>query len=197
MKSSWKTWDKVWKFPAGCGILSIYSEQKGVSAVKILVLSDSHSSLSFMRLCVDKVRPDMILHLGDHYDDGETLRQEYPGIRLHQVPGNCDLYRSPAWAAEAVLLPADGVKLFMTHGHRHGVKRDIYRLLLDARKHGADAALYGHTHVADCHQETDGLWVLNPGCCGYYGGSAGLIETERGKIKTCRILRQDDLEVFT
>jgi hypothetical protein len=48
--------------------------------------------------------------------------------------------------------------------------------------------------VADCHQEPDGLWVLNPGSCGYYGGSVGIIEVEKRKILSCRILRQSDLE---
>ena len=31
--------------------------------MKILVLSDSHSALSFMRRCVDAVHPDAIVHL--------------------------------------------------------------------------------------------------------------------------------------
>ncbi len=46
--------------------------------MKILVLSDSHSSLRFMRDCVDAVKPDVIVHLGDHYDDAAVLREEYP-----------------------------------------------------------------------------------------------------------------------
>ena len=81
----------------------------------------------------------------------------------------------------------------MTHGHRHGVKQDTGRLLRDARASGVQAVLYGHTHVMNCYQEPDGLWVLNPGSCGYFGGSAGLILAENGKIRECRILRQDDL----
>ena len=59
---------------------------------------------------------------------------------------------------------------------------------------GAKAALYGHTHGADCHREEDGLWVLNPGACGSSGGSVGLIETENGEIQTVRILKSPDLE---
>ena len=56
-----------------------------------------------------------------------------------------------------------------------------------------DAALYGHTHVADCHREEDGLWVLNPGSCGYFGGSAGLLEVQDGSILSCRLLSDSDL----
>ena len=61
--------------------------------MKILVLSDSHSTLSFMRHCIEKVKPDAIVHLGDHFDDGEAMHEENPGIPFYQVPGNCDRYR--------------------------------------------------------------------------------------------------------
>jgi len=93
--------------------------------------------------------------------------------------------------------PIGGVKLYMTHGHKHGVKSDTYKLLADARAAEAVAALYGHTHCADCHREDDGLWVLNPGSCGSYGGSAGIMEIEDGKISACRIIRQADLEALS
>ena len=42
-------------------------------------------------------------------------------------------------------------------------------------------------------QEPDGLWILNPGSCGYGGGTAGLIQVENRKIVSCRILRDEDL----
>ena len=87
-----------------------------------------------------------------------------------------------------------GVNLYMTHGHCHNVKLTLTRLLQDARSCRADAVLYGHTHQPDCRQEPDGMWILNPGSCGYGGRTAGLIEVESGKIVSCRILRQEDLE---
>ena len=68
--------------------------------MKILVLSDSHSGLSFMRRCIDRVKPDALIHLGDYYDDGQTMEEEYPHIRMYQVPGNCDRYRCPPFARE-------------------------------------------------------------------------------------------------
>ena len=162
--------------------------------MKILVLSDSHSALSFMRRCVDTVKPDALIHLGDHYDDAEALHEEYPGIPMFQVPGNCDRYRCPINAQETILRRIFGVDIYMTHGHRHNVKVYNGLLIREARAAGAAIVLYGHTHMALCDREEDGLWVMNPGSSGYYGGSAGLIETESGKIKVCRILRQTDLE---
>lgn len=164
--------------------------------MKILVLSDSHSAMSFMRMAVDRVKPDAIVHLGDYYDDGQALHEEYFHIPFYQVPGNCDRYRVAPHVAEILILPVCGVPLYMTHGHKHQVKLVQSLLLRDARAAKVDAVLYGHTHVADCYQEADGLWVLNPGSCGYYGGSAGLIEVKDQKISSCRILRQEDLEVF-
>ena len=162
----------------------------------ILVLSDSHSALRFMRQCIEAVKPDAILHLGDHYDDGGAIHEEYPDILFRQVPGNCDRYRCPPWASEILIDRIGGVDIYMTHGHRHGVKQQIGKLLSDARTCGVQAVLYGHTHIPNCYREPDGLWVLNPGSCGYGGGSAGLMEVRDKKIISCRILKQEDLEVF-
>ena len=46
--------------------------------MKILVLSDSHSALRFMRQCIDRVKPHAVIHLGDYFDDGEAMKEEYP-----------------------------------------------------------------------------------------------------------------------
>ena len=164
--------------------------------MKILVLSDSHAALSFMRLCIDKVKPDHIIHLGDYFDDGQAMAEEYAHIPLTQVPGNCDKYRCPPFVQEILIQKVCGVELYMTHGHHHRVKLDTAMLLRDARASKVAAVLYGHTHVPNCYQDTDGLWILNPGSCGYYGGSAGLIEVENKKILSCRLLRLEDLEEF-
>lgn len=161
--------------------------------MKILVLSDSHASLRFMRLAVARLKPDHVIHLGDHYDDGQALAEENPHIIFHQVPGNCDRFRCAPWLQDTLCYPIGGVKIFMTHGHKHAVKSDTYRLLADARMNGASLVLYGHTHCPACHQEDDDLWVLNPGTCGSDGGSVGLVEIENKKISACRILRQTEL----
>ncbi len=160
--------------------------------MKILVLSDSHASLSFMRCCIEATKPDAVIHLGDYYNDGQTMQEEYPHIAFHQVPGNCDMHRGWIPDAETRLIELGGVRFFMTHGHRHGVKMGLYRLLADARAANVQAVLFGHTHMAYCQQE-DGLWVLNPGAASW-GGSAGLITTERGMIKNCVLLKPEDVK---
>jgi len=162
--------------------------------MKILVLSDSHSALSFMRICIEAVKPDALIHLGDYLEDAQAIAEEYPRIPAYFVPGNCDRYRYSALEPEILIPRIFGVDFYLTHGHRHNVKMCTGLLLRDARAAKAEAVLYGHTHEAECTQEPDGLWVLNPGSCGYYGGSAGLIIVENSRIVSCRILRQNDLE---
>ncbi len=164
--------------------------------MKILVLSDSHSGLSFMRYAIRAVRPNAVIHLGDYYDDAEVLAQENLNLPFHMVGGNCDRYRSYEIRREMLCYDVCGVKLMMTHGHNQHVKSSLYSLLCDGRRENVQAVLYGHTHCPNCHQEPDGMWVLNPGACGSFGGSVGLIETENRSITDCRILRQPDMEAM-
>lgn len=160
--------------------------------MKILVLSDSHASLGFMRRCIEAICPDAVIHLGDYYNDGQTMCEEFPQIPFHQVPGNCDMHRGWIPDTETKLIELGGVRMLMTHGHRHGVKMSLHRLLADARASNVQAVLYGHTHMAHCELE-DGLWILNPGAASW-GGSAGLITTQHGKVISCVLLRPEDVK---
>ena len=171
--------------------MAAYTQKE--SFMKILVLSDSHSTLSFMRRCIESVKPDAVIHLGDHFDDAAAMQEEYPGLPMYRVPGNCDRYRCPPGQPEILIQRVCGVNLYMTHGHKHSVKSYLGALLRDARAAKVDAALYGHTHIADCHREEDGLWVLNPGSCGYFGGSAGLILADHGTVRKCLLLKEEEL----
>lgn len=156
-------------------------------------MSDSHSAMRHMRLAIDTVKPEAVIHLGDHYDDAEALSEEYSHVRFHQVPGNCDRYRCPPNTLQILCYSIGGVKFYMTHGHLHGVKSGPYRLIADAKELGAQAALYGHTHIADCHLEGD-LWLINPGSCNSAEGSVAVIETFENAISSCTILPLRDLE---
>lgn len=48
--------------------------------MKILVLSDSHGAVSPMEQAVEQTSPDLILHLGDCWRDGERLHDRFPSI---------------------------------------------------------------------------------------------------------------------
>ena len=161
--------------------------------MRLLIFSDSHSGLSFMRRCIRSLSPDGIIHLGDYYDDGQTIHEEFGDLLFYQVPGNCDRYRAPDFAQEILIQQIQGVWFYLTHGHLHGVKSGTGNLISAARLSGCNAVLYGHTHRADCRQDDTGMWILNPGSCGYSGGSAGVLEISDGKITQCRIIRESDL----
>lgn len=164
--------------------------------MRVLVVSDSHSGLSYMRAWAKLLKPQVMIHLGDYYDDGQVLAGDRPGSRLIQVPGNCDLYRMFPKEPEIRLVKLEGVSVYLTHGHRHGVRSSPAGLVVEARKAGADVALFGHTHQAVCWQTEDGMWVMNPGSCGSFGGSVGLLELEQGKVNVCRVLTLEDMEEF-
>ena len=138
------------------------------------------------------IRPDHVIHLGDHFEDGQILALENPHVRFHQVPGNCDRYAMLPGSPDILCYPIGGVLFYMTHGHKHGVKSGTQRLVLSAKEKAAGVVLYGHTHVPDCRQEADGMWVLNPGSC-EGEGTVGFITVEDERISSCRIMRQEEV----
>lgn len=164
--------------------------------MKVLIFSDSHAGLHFMRRCVKVLKPDAIVHLGDFYEDGQVIHEENAHLPFQQVSGNCDRYRCPFGAPEVVSCSFGGVRCFMTHGHNHHVKSGTGALIADARRSGVQLVLYGHTHKADCRQLEDGMWIMNPGAFGSFGGSVGLMEIHEQKISACRILTQADLDTI-
>lgn len=148
--------------------------------MKLLIFSDSHGCLSTMEQAVLTERPDHILHLGDHLRDAAAIRERF-SVPVTAVPGNCDgLLNEPA-----VLTPEFQTKrIFMTHGHLHGVKLQYQRVIYAALEAEADILLFGHTHRPECFSER-GLWVMNPGACGPCG-TYGVIEITPDHI-TCQL----------
>lgn len=141
---------------------------------------------------MDAIQPDAVMHLGDMVRDADVLSAEYPGVPFYQVAGNCDSGRVMADYPEARVENISGARIYMTHGHRQGVKTFLGKLVADGLQCNADIILYGHTHCPDCRRMEDGRWVMNPGSTGY-GASAGIIEISEKKI-TCSIICHGDLE---
>ena len=135
------------------------------------VFSDTHSDTALMVEAVRRVRPDLVIHLGDHERDTAVLRQEFPHIPLYAVRGNCDLASS---APETELVPLGPVKAFITHGHLYSVDRGPDSLVYAAQEQGAQLAMYGHTHRAD-YRQVGGVQVLNPGASGGFRPSWALV----------------------
>lgn len=161
--------------------------------MKILVLSDSHSAMEFMHQCIDYVRPDAVIHLGDHYRDGKAMAEEYPHIPFYLVPGNCDRFCYDVADPDIRVIVLGGVRMYLTHGHRHGVKSGLWSLKRDAFLAETQVALFGHTHSPCCVFE-DGLWLINPGSCGAYGSTAAVLTLRSGSLLDCHILSQSEVK---
>ena len=123
--------------------------------------------------------PDQIIHLGDLVEDAEELSYVFPQLPFCMVAGNCD-----GWCTTPTVrnLVFEGKRFLLSHGHLWRVKAGYDAAIAEGRKAGADLLLFGHTHSAHLEQLEDGMWVMNPGTCGTFGGSAGIIEIEDKEI---------------
>ena len=147
--------------------------------MKILVLSDSHGAVSPMEQAVEQTSPDLILHLGDCWRDGERLHDRFPSIPLEQVPGNCDF--RPTEPAER-LLELRGKRILLCHGHTYGVKQSLVTAGFAAEEQQLDLFLFGHTHRPLVDRRGKTLF-LNPGTIGKgVRPTYAVLTAEGGKI---------------
>ena len=108
---------------------------------------------------VYKIRPAMMVHLGDYDKDAFRLQKIFPDIPLHMVRGNGDIFSQTPKLKE---LTVEDKKIVLTHGHLYDVKSSLTALLSMGLAAGAHMLLYGHTHIphdAFIHQ----MHVVNPG----------------------------------
>ena len=152
----------------------------------VLVFSDSHGNERRMQNIIDAYNGDYdaVFFLGDGIYDAEKLKIP-ESKRLIAVTGNCD-YRSHA--PSAALFEVGGYIFFLCHGHEFGVKGSLAALEKRARAEGADAALFGHTHIPYESCVTDGgrpLYLFNPGSLSFPvrgGSSFGVITVTPGGL---------------
>lgn len=125
-----------------------------------VILSDTHRNTQpFEKIATVLSECDCIVHLGDVASDAKTLMRLYPE-KTYAVSGNNDFYGE--YPSE-IVIEAEGHRIFACHGHRYSVKYGTQRLVDAAKQNGCDIALYGHTHIAEYHEE-EGVFVINPGC---------------------------------
>ncbi len=153
--------------------------------MKLLILSDSHGNVDAMQAAAKKECPDGIIHLGDCWRDSTALKELLPHIPMYRVQGNCDSYSWAPGRDDVLVWKFENVVFYMTHGHQHGVKMTLLRLHLAAKEAGARVALFGHTHRSLC-EEHDGVMLMNPGSCGSFTGTYGIIELN-GEEFNCEI----------
>jgi putative phosphoesterase len=132
--------------------------------MKAIVFSDSHTDVATMEGILIRENPDLVFHLGDHWNDARKLEQTFPELKFFCVPGNCD----PSGQEEELLkLTAKGKKILLTHGHTFGVLTEKGRntLFRYGMENGFDLILFGHTHQPYLFCE-EGIWMANPGRIG-------------------------------
>jgi len=128
-----------------------------------LTISDSHGNTAALTAALKwacNVKIDAAVFLGDGCED-LGLASARTGFTLswNMVRGNGDYFYS---VPEDTVLEICGRKLFLTHGNRYNVREGYKSIAAAARHAGAEAALFGHTHIPYCGI-MDGIFLLNPG----------------------------------
>ena len=128
----------------------------------IVVLSDTHGRADRVTELMRRTRCSILLFLGDGLRDLNVVRDD---VTVRAVRGNCDFFGAD--------IPTERIevfgtyRIFLTHGHRYGVKHSLESAVASAANADADVLLYGHTHVPECrYRSEDGLYVFNPGSIG-------------------------------
>jgi hypothetical protein len=136
--------------------------------MRIGVLSDTHGDQATIRQITKLTTDvDMWLHAGDCSQDADYLASLVT-VPVVAAKGNCD---GPTNARLDEFVEVLGHKIWLTHGHRYGVKRGIQELMQVAKQQGIQVVIYGHTHVPD-NRCCEGILFFNPGSgnCSYGGG---------------------------
>ena len=142
--------------------------------MKILIFSDSHGNPANISRAI-KMHPDaeLLIHLGDGINDLYKVKENYPNYETATVYGNFeDSFFVKKTENTFNCVTVNGKKIFLCHGHRYSIGFSKQNLIYAALEHGADIALFGHTHVK--HNEylpperlntntEKGLYLFNPG----------------------------------
>jgi putative phosphoesterase len=150
--------------------------------VLIAVVSDTHRRIGAIKKVIKKIQnADVLIHLGDNVDDLHELTERFNG-KIVNVKGNCDFCVD---VPNDRLIEIEGKRIFLTHGHRYGVKYDFMRLKYKALEVKADIVLFGHTHVQQIEYD-EGILFINPGSPSMSRGafnSIALIDIDENKVQ--------------
>lgn len=127
--------------------------------MKVLVISDTHGSSDRAFTAHSLSEPvDAVIHLGDGAADADLLRAALD-VPVISVAGNCDPGSN---APRELMWECEGKRILLTHGDAYQVKNGLARLRQRAVEVGADAVLFGHTHLGVL-EDHGGLLLVNPG----------------------------------
>ena len=171
--------------------------------MKFVIASDIHGSAFWcekLMAVIGEVKPDQILLLGDllYHGPRNDLPRDYaakkviPMLSAYKdkiicVRGNCEaevdqMVLPFSCMADCALVSADGLTLYLTHGHHHSPDN------LPPLAEGA-VFLSGHTHVK-LDEVKNGIRCLNPGSVSIpKDGSHSCLVLDNGEF-TFRILEE-------
>ncbi len=131
------------------------------------VFSDSHGNkenlFKAMVLAQKNHGTKGFAYLGDGAGDFLELKKHFPSYLHWQVQGNCDYFHPMISLEKTIVL--ENQKIFLTHGHRYGVKENRKKLMEETGRREGNMVLYGHTHQ-EIVVEEEGIWAINPGSIG-------------------------------
>lgn len=179
--------------------------------MRAIIASDLHGSygsLQFLQKKVDEFKPDMLILLGDlvYHGPRNPLPHDYDTAALinnmpsfNQIPcpitcvrGNCDaevdIEQMPFAMPESAWIAADGLRIFVTHGHRLPSSPPIPNMPKGS------VILRGHTHIPR-GETLDDIHIWNPGSLslpkGGYPPSYAVLENG-----LFRVLTKDGQEIL-
>jgi putative phosphoesterase len=134
-------------------------------SIKIGLVSDSHGNLDNLRRAAEILvnqKVDLIIHLGDDYDDAKIL--ESLGIEIIKIPGVFSDYYKNSKIPNRLIKQFGNFRVLLTHtlaSHENDLPGDLKpEELIEKKK--IEAIFYGHTHIPRIHQEK-GILCINPG----------------------------------
>ena len=131
--------------------------------MKVLIVSDTHRRNENYIKVLEQVSPvDMVIHCGD-IEGSEYLIAQSAGCPVQMVTGNNDFFSDLPREKE---FNVGRYKVWLTHGHNYYVSMGNENLKHEARMHGVDIVIYGHTHKPVVDIEDD-IIAVNPGSLTY------------------------------
>lgn len=145
---------------------------------KILVVSDSHGAAELLLSILQQFGPqvDALVFAGDgifdifyaiekakkHFSSAKWIPPVIAFAKGNNDPSSCETeFSKKIIVPPKVVFKAGAKKILVSHGNSEGVYYGHSALEAAAQKYGANAAIFGHTHVPAEIMGT--TYILNPG----------------------------------
>lgn len=128
--------------------------------MRLGIMSDSHGDIAAIRRGFQVMDPvDEWLHAGDYAQDANFV-EKISKVPVTAVAGNTD--GSIVHAKWDEFIEINGIKIWLTHGHRYKVKLGIQELIWWGHQYDVQLVVFGHTHIPEI-TTAEQLMLVNPG----------------------------------